>query len=131
MVVLVDSLGKRALRSRHFRNRRPVDIGIRQSHLISETCQCYCKIDRYGGFAHAAFSGCHTDDVADIVHLIQSEIESGLLFRSAFLLHYSLDFHVFDFRGMTIDGRPRTAHDVLRQWVTMLCERKGNCHLVP
>ena len=66
-------LDGRAFRAGHDRDGRAVDVGIGEADAVALTGQGDGEVHRDGGLADAALSGGDTDDVADVVDVIQRE----------------------------------------------------------
>ena len=61
--VALYGVGTGVLYVEHLRHRRTEDIGVEQSHLVTQSGERDGEVGRDGRLAHAAFSGAHGDDV--------------------------------------------------------------------
>ena len=61
--ILLHSVWTLVLNVKHLWHRRTEDISIQQSHLISQSCQCYGKIGRYSALTNTTLTAAHSNDV--------------------------------------------------------------------
>lgn len=126
-VATVDILGIRAclFDIEHLGHRGAEDIGIEQSHLITQTGQCHSQIGRDGRLAHAPFS---RGDGNDVFHLGQKLSGSGSLRLAALDPYIALDVDIFAHIGEY--GCLGSLYHRLLEGIVGLVEDEGKGYLV-
>ena len=117
-------------RAGHDGHGRPIDIGVGETDPVSQARQRDGEIHRNGGLAHAALAGGHRNDVRDLVHLVQAQVQRRLLRRRR-LLYNRLHLHLGTSRGIAVHRRPDGPDKVILQRVRPFPESQRHRHLPP
>ena len=96
-----------------------VDIGIGQSHLVSQTCQSDGQVHCNSAFSHAAFAGSYADDVAHLPNLVQVQFIHGFFSR---FFHDGFYFHLRSAGGVAVDSGLGGTHQIVLERVRPLGE---------
>ena len=116
-------LGLKFFRRSHDGHGGTVHIGIGEPHPVSQAGQRDGQVHGDGGLAHAALAGGDADDVRDLVHLVQVQVQRRLL-RLRGLFDDGLHLHIRSAGGVAVYGGPYGPFEIILQGIRPLPERE-------